>query len=254
MEHIEQGLCDLLFETAGELGKFRRDSYKSYFLSLYEEESEFFKDIEKEYQESDQKTQFIDEIATAFVDRVGNKYDELQKKSAKEQFVLDHNTAMVVFVLPCVLYLRGDSSVPLSDALVEKWNGRFTKYHINSGTFEDINGGFKTKLCYITTAVCDSLGKPDDCYELEMLRTYRDDYLAGQADGKELIDQYYDIAPTIVNRINRQSNASDIYEGIYREYLCPCISKIEQHENEQCKEIYASMMKDLQTKYMGCIS
>lgn len=254
MEHIELGLCDLLFATAGELDKFRRDSYKSYFLSLYEEESEFFQDIEKKYHESEDQTQFIDKIATEFVNKVGSKYDELQKKSAKEQFLLDHNTAMVVYVLPCVLYLSGDSSVPLSDALVEKWNSRFTKYHINSGKFEDINGGFKTKLCYITTAVCDSLGKQDDCYELEMLRTYRDDYLAGRADGEELIDQYYDIAPTIVNRINRQSNASEIYEGIYREYLCPCINKIEQHENEQCKEIYASMMKDLQTKYMGFIS
>ncbi len=254
MEHIEQGLCDLLFETAGELSKFRRDSYKSYFLSLYEEQSELFRDIEREYQESEDKGQFIDRIAAAFITKAGSKYDELQKKSAKEQFVLDHNTAMVVYVIPCVLYLHGDSSAPLADALVEKWNGKFTKYHISTGTFEDINGGFKTKLCYITTAVCESLGKSDDCYELEMLRTYRDVYLAEQADGQELIDLYYDIAPTIVNRINRQDNASAVYEGIYREYLCPCIKTIEQHENEQCKEIYTAMMQDLQKKYMGCVS
>ncbi len=254
MEHIEQGLCDLLFETVGELNKFRRDSYKSYFLSLYEEQSEFFREIEKEYQESEEKEKFIDDIAAAFAEKVGSKYDDLQKKSAKEQFILDHNTAMVVFVLPCVLYLRGGSSTPLADAMVEKWNGKFTKYHINSGTFEDINGGFKTKLCYITTAVCESLGKPDDCYELEMLRNYRDEYLAGMEEGRALIDRYYDIAPTIVNRINRQENASDVYEGIYRDYLCPCIKTIEQHENEKCREIYASMMKDLQMKYMGCIS
>lgn len=65
MEHIEQGLCDLLFETVGELNKFRRDSYKSYFLSLYEEQSEFFREIEKEYQESEEKEKFIDDIAAA---------------------------------------------------------------------------------------------------------------------------------------------------------------------------------------------
>lgn len=254
MEQIGQGLCDLLFETVGDLNKFRRDAYKSYFMSLYEKQSDFMKQIEKVYQESEDKTLFVDQTAEEFVALVGAKYDALQKKSAMEQFVLDHNTVMVVYVLPCVLYLRGDSSQPLADAMVEKWNKKFSKYHINSGTFEDINGGFKTKLCYITTAVCESLGKPDDCYELEMLRKYRDDYLAAQADGEELISRYYDIAPTIVNRINKLDQAKDVYEDIYRSYLCHCIEKIERHENEECKEIYSSMMQELQKKYMGYVS
>ncbi len=254
MEHIEQGLCDLLFETAGDLNQFKRDTYKKFFLSLYEEQAEFFKDIEKEYLESTDQTAFVDQIASDFVDKVGSKYDELTKKSAKEQFVLDHNTAMVVYVLPCVLYLGGTSSKPLADAMVNQWNKRFTKYHINSGTFEDINGGFKTKLCYITTAVCESLGKPDDCYELRLLRQYRDEYLTGQTDGKQLIDLYYDIAPTIVNRINKQEAAPDIYRDIYEKYLSQCIHTIEQHKDEECKEIYVSMMQDLQKKYMGFVS
>lgn len=254
MEHIEQGLCELLFETVGELNRFRRDSYKSYFMSVYEEETGLLQDIERTYQESEDKEQFIGQIAAAFVEKVGSKYDAIEKKSAKEQFVLDHNTAMVVYVLPCILYFKGGSSAPLADAMVAGWNARFSKYHINSGTFEDINGGFKTKLCYITTAVCESLGKPDNCYELETLRKYRDGYLAYQADGKQLIDEYYDIAPTIVNRINKQENALDIYESIYQSYLSPCIEKIEQQENEECKRIYASMMQDLQAKYVGFVS
>ena len=83
MEHISQGLCDLLFTTAGELRQFKRDTYKNYFMSVYEEQAEFFKDIEREYQESDDKEAFIASIADSFADKVGEKYDTLTKKSKK---------------------------------------------------------------------------------------------------------------------------------------------------------------------------
>lgn len=41
--------------------------------------------------------------------------------------------------------------------------------------------------CYITTAVCGSFGKSDDCYELTMFRDFRDSWLRRQEDGKEII-------------------------------------------------------------------
>ena len=37
-----------------------------------------------------------------------------------------------------------------------------------------------------------------------------------------------DIAPTIVKRIGRRSDAGTIYQGIYDQYLKPCIRLIEE--------------------------
>lgn len=44
--------------------------------------------------------------------------------------------------------------------------------------------------CYITTAVCEFYGKPDDCYELTEFRKFRDEWLALQPDGELLIKNY----------------------------------------------------------------
>ncbi len=252
MEQMSKGLSEFLFGMQDGINYFKRDTYKDYFMSCYNEHEELFRSIEAQYSQTENKEQLIDEIAKGFIDEAGRQYDAVEKKSKKEQFVLDHNTLMVVYIFPAILYFKGESSVPLADAIVTKWNERFTKYHIATATFEEIKSGFKTKLCYITTAVCESLGKTDDCYELKMLRQYRDSYLVAQSDGVKLIDEYYDIAPTIVNRINKCEDAQGIYMDIYQNYLNPCIKTIEQDENEKCKEIYMTMMNHLREKYMGC--
>ena len=61
-----------------------------------------------------------------------------------------------------------------------------------------IENGLKRSFCYITTAVCKSLNKPDDCYELNLLREYRDQYLDGDKGWRDSCKEYYNIAPTIV--------------------------------------------------------
>lgn len=93
------------------------------------------------------------------------------------------------------------------------------------------------------------LNKPDDCYELTLLRRYRDGYLAEQPDGEELIAMYYDVAPSIVKHINRQPDSAAIYSRIYTEYLLPCIRMIERGELSECRELYTEMVNDLKEKY-----
>lgn len=96
--------------------------------------------------------------------------------------------------------------------------------------------------CYITTAICQDSGKPDDCYELTALRAFRDNWLINQPDGKELIKRYYTTAPDVVKRINRQPNKSEIYTYLNRKYLLECLSQLEKKENEKCKATYIKMM------------
>lgn len=108
----------------------------------------------------------------------------------------------------------------------------------------------RPSLCFITTAVCDSFGKADDCYELTAFRNFRDKWLANQADGKTLIDEYYEIAPKIVEKINSLSNSADIYKNIWRDYLSTCLKFIEVGENSKCKKIYIDMVNTLKEKFL----
>lgn len=96
--------------------------------------------------------------------------------------------------------------------------------------------------CYITTAVCEEYGRPDDCYELTSFRKFRDQWLSCQPDGQELIDRYYKTAPAIVELINRQPDRSDIYHYLNETYLSKCLTHIENGENQECKELYTDMM------------
>ena len=107
------------------------------------------------------------------------------------------------------------------------------------------NGG-----CFVTTAVCESLGKPDDCEELTAFRKFRDGWLTAQPDGKNLIAEYYAVAPKIVDRINRLADAAQIYENIREKYLEPCLNFIKHGENLSCKKLYIKMVHDLKSRYL----
>lgn len=99
--------------------------------------------------------------------------------------------------------------------------------------------------CYITTAICEEFGKPDDCYELTTFRGFRDNWLKQQPDGEMLITRYYDTAPKIVDLINKQPNRTAIYQFINENYLSKCLLYIENGENEKCKNLYIEMMEYL---------
>ena len=65
------------------------------------------------------------------------------------------------------------------------------------------------------------MGKPDDCYELTLLRHYRDGWLSGQPEGEALIQTYYDTAPGIIARINTRKDAAGVYAKIIQIIYSP---------------------------------
>ena len=118
-------------------------------------------------------------------------------------------------------------------------------------TVEQLKNGVQQKKegCFITTAVCGTLGKLDDCYELTMFRDFRDKWLIHQVGGENLINEYYDIAPKIVYRIDQLSNDEKIYREIWDNYLVECLNCLEHKRFLRCKEKYIEMMIDLKKKY-----
>jgi len=105
------------------------------------------------------------------------------------------------------------------------------------------------KGCFITSAVCESQNKPDDCYELTMLRSFRDNWLSKQEGGSEAISEYYHCAPSIVTAIDQRPNAAEIWHGIYMKYIVPCVQRLESGDNPGAYRVYCGMVDGLKAQY-----
>ncbi len=243
------GMPKLLDCCDDPLKHFKKNIYAEEFQRMYQQNFQTLDAIEKGYNSVVDQDQFLTNMAEALSDHAQELVDGCKKKSSREQKLINLNMTMVVFVLPMILEYKGKSSKPLTDRLLEAWKKRFPKTNIQATTFEDIEKGFHKKFCYITTAVCESFGREDDCRELLLLRDYRDNYLMKIPGGEQMVQEYYDVAPSIVKHIDRQENSEDIYRSIWEMYISPCISMIHEGEMEKCRELYQKMVCDLKEQY-----
>lgn len=247
---IQEGL-NHLFDQISPLAKsFSKKTYDAKFEEMYKEFEPLMNEILAECEKSQNQSVVIEETARVLPDRIHAILNRENSMRKKEMVLLDYNLGMAAFVIPMFRYKKCETSEQIVDRMVELWNDNGTSMDIAKSTFEEIQAGFKSRMCYITTAVCKSLGKTDECYELKLMRDYRDEYLVCQKGGEAIIREYYDIAPTIVKRIDRMNNAGEVYLEIWERYLYPCVSLLEAGKKEECREVYTNMVHSLQKKYM----
>lgn len=197
------------------------------------------------------KDKLIEELADVIPQYA---YDKMQsmKKINREKYAVDYNLNMAVYIVPVINFSKNEDCTALTKRMVERWNERkVTSLTLSHSTYEEIASGFEWKLCYITTAVCQNMGKPDDCYELNAFRSFRDEYLMRSEKGQKLIEEYYDIAPGIVMAINMESHPERTYRNIYDRYLLPCLRFIENGKRDECQNQYMSMVQELENKYLN---
>lgn len=118
-----------------------------------------------------------------------------------------------------------------------------------TGRYVDCADYKNASRCFITTAVCLTLGKPDRCEELSTMRSFRDQWLRNQPGGPELIEDYYKTAPGIVEEIDRKPERKSIYEAIYRNYILPCVEHAKRKEFTESQRIYVRMVETLKAQY-----
>ena len=102
----------------------------------------------------------------------------------------------------------------------------------------------------MTTACCQYKGLPDDCYELETMRRFRDEYLLKQKDGEAIVNLYYDRAPVIVERIEKMDKKEAILEYIYTQ-VQECVRLFEEKEYDNIEAKYLMMMYKVDLYTMG---
>ena len=103
--------------------------------------------------------------------------------------------------------------------------------------------------CFITTATLNSKGINDDnCFELQEFRRLRDTYV--QENHPEYVTEYYEVAPKIVDQINKKENSSKYFAEIWNNYLENCLSETTKNNLENATTIYKKMVDDLKQKYI----
>ena len=103
--------------------------------------------------------------------------------------------------------------------------------------------------CFITTAVCDALNKPDNCDELVAMRWLRDKLKVEDADMAALIEEYYRIAPLVVRKIDNEADAPLIYRQLWVNYISKIYCDIKQKDYRAAKLRYINMLEDLCMRY-----
>lgn len=103
--------------------------------------------------------------------------------------------------------------------------------------------------CFITTATCTAMGKSDTCEELTAFRKFRDETLLASSDGRQLVNEYYRIAPVIVARISQESDPPAFYKNLYTHYISPGYEALMQGDCRAAMQLYCQMVTSLAERY-----
>jgi hypothetical protein len=98
--------------------------------------------------------------------------------------------------------------------------------------------------CFITSACCETLGLPDDCFELRTLRRYRDEVLAKAPGGAREIAAYYSLAPRILARLPHDRRHA-ILRWVYARYILPASLAAKCRLNALAYRLYRRMVTEL---------
>ena len=107
-----------------------------------------------------------------------------------------------------------------------------------------------TCCCFISTACVTARGLPDDCDELQTLRKYRDLLIKERVGFAEIVEEYYQHAPLIVERIEHEPNKSEIYEKLYSNLVLRCVSLLNEGKIDSAVQTYIEIYESLKQQYL----
>ena len=104
--------------------------------------------------------------------------------------------------------------------------------------------------CYLSTACIEAMNLPDDCYELSLLRQFRDNYVLATEEGKKDIAHYNAVAPVIVSKIKLARDSQETLSRIYSALIVPCVNLIEAGKLSEAYVRYREFSTELEKKYL----
>lgn len=252
MEFALDHIGAVLLDHTKLMEKFKKKTYKEAFTAYSQTSKPVFEAIERACAvKEEDKTKIITRCVLKAMDDFAVVVQGFGK-AKKNSYLETCKMVAALFMVPMIIDLQMDISEEYVDIFMEKWMETYPAFKFKKGTYADLLEGFNKKgFCYITTAVCESQRKQDDCYELMMFRGFRDKFLMKEEEGRVLINQYYELAPRILAAIDMKPEHNLIYEDIWEKHLSVCLSNIEKGQNVLCRKNYENMVYELEHQYIS---
>lgn len=190
-------------------------------------------------------------------------FDKSSDGSKHNDHTTDHSTGRTYYSQDTSDVGRGSQGSHKADDVTDKKGNNESRPSIsdfhskhdssssNDSNSDNSNSSSSGGGCFITTATLQSIGKSDNCIELNCFRNFRDNWLLNQPNGKEMISEYYVVAPKIVSVINSLPDSDKIYQDIWIGSILPCFKLINELSYSQATEIYCKVVKDLKSTYLS---
>lgn len=145
---------------------------------------------------------------------------------------------------PFATFIYEPSTINEALALASDALGQTTR-HFKSGACKTRTyAGGGVGACFLTTAAVETIGLADNCWELEALRTFRDDWLIHQPRGKKDIALYEREAPAIAERLRTDPKR---LTRLYFTGILPSAVAARLGLKKTARRIYAHHMRRLVT-------
>lgn len=103
-----------------------------------------------------------------------------------------------------------------------------------------------TGNCFLTSACMKFFQEnfDDNCHELTVLRWFRDNFVS-----KEDIKHYYEVAPIIVEAIEKEEKKELVYDYIYENVVSYCVEEIEKGNYDSAYSRYKSSVQTFENTF-----
>jgi hypothetical protein len=107
--------------------------------------------------------------------------------------------------------------------------------------------------CFITAACVEAMDLRDDCYELMLLRLFRREYVEKLPDGAQVLAEYREKAPRIVDAINAlgPEAARGVWDDLYRNGVRRSVELITNDAWDEAYDLYWRTCADLETRFLA---
>jgi hypothetical protein len=107
--------------------------------------------------------------------------------------------------------------------------------------------------CFIATACAEARGLPDDCYELSLLRVFREEYVAKLPDGVAVLAEYHEKAPRVVSAIEAlgEDRAGEVWEYLYERGVSRAVGLILGGMWDEAFGVYEAVCREMEERFLS---
>lgn len=99
--------------------------------------------------------------------------------------------------------------------------------------------------CILSSASVAYKGLPDNCYELELLRNFRDTFMCKLPNGEQLIQEYYSLSDSIIEKVEQNKTGNEFYEKVFNELIIPSVKLIEEKQHDKAFQYYRNFVLNI---------